>query len=189
MKKLIILTWLLICVLGLIGCNQKEQSDHDIPNDKADTHLAFENTEAVNLYTGNLTEKENTVHDNFSIVSSALFVGNYACSEKTYMIEREKDFLMYSMNWAPTGQSVHIGFMNKENNALYLLDDVEGGSAAGTINTVNVPSGEYYVIVFAASDNTEPFSINATCEWTEYVEEIVMGDNGETENETISRID
>lgn len=30
------------------------------------------------------------------------------------------------MNWAPTGQSVHIGFMNKENDALYLNDDVEG---------------------------------------------------------------
>ena len=57
--------------------------------------------------------------------------------------------------------------MSKEDNALYLLDDVAGGSSAGTINTVNVPSGEYYVIVFAASDNTEPFSINATCEWTE----------------------
>ena len=129
----------------------------------------FENTETANLYNGVPTENEaeNTVRDNFSIASSALFAGDYACSEKTYMIESEKDFLMYSMNWSPTGQSVHIGFMNKEDNAMYLLDDVAGGSAAGTINTVNVPSGEYYVIVFAASDNTEPFSINATCAWKE----------------------
>jgi len=110
---------------------------------------------------------ETIARDNFSIASSALFAGNYVSSEKTYMIEHEKHYLMYSMNWTPTGQSVHIGFMHKENNTMYLLDGVEGGSAAGTINTVNVPSGEYYVIVFAASDNTEPFSINATCEWTE----------------------
>lgn len=167
MKKLIVFLGLLLCVLGLIGCNQQEQTDLTIPNSKSDAPLAFENTETANLYTGNQTEKEeNTVRDNFSIVSSALFAGDYASSENTYMIESGKDFLMYSMNWAPTGQSVHIGFMNKENNALYLLDDVAGGSSAGTINTANVPDGEYYVIVFAASDNTEPFSINATCEWT-----------------------
>ena len=168
MKKIIIFIGLLICVLGLIGCDQKDQSDHDMSNDKADAHPAFENIETANLYTGNQTEKEeNIVRDNFSIASSALFAGDYASSENTYMIESENDLLMYSMNWSPTGQSVHIGFMGKENNALYFLDDVAGGSAAGTINTVNVPSGEYYVIVFAASDNTEPFSINATCEWTE----------------------
>lgn len=152
----------------MTGCNQQEQSDLAISSGKTDAPLVFENTETANLYTGNPTEKEeNIVSDNFSIASSALFAGDYASSEGTYMIESEKDFLMYSMNWAPTGQSVHIGFMNKENNALYLLDDVAGGSAAGTINTTNVPSGEYYVIVFAASDNTEPFSINATCEWVE----------------------
>ena len=168
MKKIIIFIGLLICVLGLIGCNPKDQSDHDMPNDKADAHPAFENIETANLYTGNQTEKEeNIMRDNFSIASSALSAGDYASSENTYMIESEKDFLMYSMNWSPTGQSVHIGFMSKEDNALYLIDDVAGGSAAGTINTVNVPSGEYYVIVFAASDNTKPFSINATCEWTE----------------------
>lgn len=168
MKKLVILIWLLFCVLGLIGCNQQAQTDLTIPNSKVDAPLVFENTETANLYTGNQTEKEEKiVRDNFSIVSSALFAGDYASSENTYMIESEKDFLIYSMNWSPTGQSVHIGFMSKEDNALYLLDDVAGGSSAGTINTVNVPSGEYYVIVFAASDNTEPFSINATCEWTE----------------------
>jgi len=112
--------------------------------------------------------KENTMSDNFSIASSALCAGEHVSSEETYMIESGKDVLMYSMNWDPTGQSVHIGFMNKEDNTLYLNDDVEGGSASGTINTVDIPDGEYYVIVFAASDNTEPFSINATCEWEEY---------------------
>lgn len=129
-----------------------------------------EETEHVYLYTGDASDKvdnetEYDVSDVFSINSASLSAGEYVSSQNIYLLGSEEDCLIYSMNWAPTGQSVRIGFMSVENDSIYLNNAVEGGSASGTISTDGVPDGEYYVVVFAASDNTEPFSINASCEW------------------------
>lgn len=190
MKQFISLILSLIFVLALIGCgNSRIEAEtvqfHDKTFTKSD--LSQETLEWLERYNElsedeqlaisyipndlyNLCGYESTnelvaTRDNFSITSASLSAEDYVCSQDNYSIESGKDNLIYSMNWAPTGQSVSIGFMSVENNSMYLGEAVEGGSAFGTITTDEVPAGEYYVVIFAASDNTEPFSINATCEW------------------------
>lgn len=127
-------------------------------------------SESVSLYTGNViieTENESTImpRAGFTISSSRLTAESTTKSVSTYYIEEGEDSLEYSMNWSPTGQDVKIGFKNKESGTLYLTSAKSGGSASGTVSTVGVPDGEYYVVVFACSDNTASVSVNATCEW------------------------
>ncbi len=142
----------------------------DFNASKANPPFSFEKIEQVYLYTGDASDKvdnetELDVSDGFSVNNASLSAGEYVRSQNIYSIENEENCLIYSMTWAPTGQSVRIGYMSVENDSMYLNDAVEGGSASGTVSTVGVPDGEYYVVVFACSDNTEPLSINATCRW------------------------
>lgn len=142
----------------------------DFGTSKVNNPFSFEKLEQVYLYTGDAIDKvdnetEHDTSDNFSINSASLSAGEYVRSQNTYSIENNEDSLEYSMNWSPTGQSIQIGFMSTVDDSMYLNNAVEGGSTSGIISTVGVPNGEYYVVVFACSDNTEPLSINATCSW------------------------
>ena len=153
-----------VLAVALLTNPMKEKNNED---------LTFDNTERVHLHTGDAIDEtdnksEAVLRDNFSISNSMLSAGHYVVSEKTYSIENGQDFLGYSINWEPTGQFVQVGFISKEKKDMYLLDAVAGGSAAGTINTIDVPDGEYYVVVYAVADNSKSISVNATFEWKNF---------------------
>jgi len=101
----------------------------------------------------------------FDISYSSLSAGRYVVADDTFMIE-EGDVLEYDVSWSPLGQSIRIGFVNVEETSEQYWGPLKtGGAADGSLNTIGVPTGEYYIAICADPDNTTKINVTGRFDW------------------------
>ena len=82
-----------------------------------------------------------------SNLNFSLSANGVAKSGSTYYITSSDTLVIDTLTWSPSGETVYVGFENKQTGARW-VHDFDGGSTANVGVTLgSAPDGEYYVIV------------------------------------------
>ena len=93
----------------------------------------------------------------FSVLAFDLPPGAYTVSDASYKIN-SGDILMAGGTWSPMGLNTQIGFVDKYDSSIQYWTSIQSGGSfysnkTESIDTTNMPTGEYYVCIGAAHSN------------------------------------